>query len=45
MKDEKGIIYVCSECGKEARVVFLVKEDNKVKQKCQSCFYKKPDDK
>ena len=41
MKDEKGIIYVCSECGKEVRVVFIVKADKKNKQLCSKCYHKK----
>ena len=45
MKEEKGITYICSECEKEARVVFIVREDNKIKNKCQKCFYGKPETK
>lgn len=45
MKEEKGITYKCSDCPKEVRVIYVVKENGKVKQKCQSCFYGKSDNK
>ena len=45
MKEEKGITYICSECEKEARVVFIIKEDNRIKQKCSKCFYGKNNNK
>lgn len=41
MKDEKELLYKCFDCPKEIRIVYVVKEDGKVKQKCQKCYYGK----
>ena len=45
MTDEKELKYKCSECGKDVGVVFVVREDGKIINKCQKCFYGKPDNK
>ena len=33
--------YLCDDCRNWVRVAYVVKEDKKIKQKCQKCFYKK----
>ena len=45
MTDEKELKYLCDICDKKAGVVFLVKEDGKIKNKCSKCFYGKSDTK
>lgn len=44
MKEEKEInkkLFLCEKCGKKAGVVFVVKEDGKIINKCTKCFYGK----
>ena len=38
MKEEKGITYKCSDCPKEVRVIYVVKENGKVKAKMPKLF-------
>lgn len=41
MNDEKELLYLCDVCDKKTGVAFVVREDGKIINKCQKCYYKK----